>query len=238
MIYSGQRFAPVRTYTGPAAFRQQPNHWNTSALTGRRQFTTANINRGDRLTAITNGRNHQITNSRRDGVGAGQFRNGTNNLRGDWRNHVFAQRSANWHRDWDRGRDHWWHGHRCHFINGSWFIFDFGFYPWWPYWYPYDYYAYPYPYSYDPYYYDSGTYQDEGYYGQNGYADEYADSTAAAVQERLARQGYYDGEIDGVLGPQTRRAIARYQRDHRLRVTGYPTTDTLQALGLSRVASN
>src|SRR6266513_5438984 len=67
-------------------------------------------------------------------------------------NHVFAQRSANWNHNWDRRHDHFWNGHRCRFVNGSWFIFDFGFFPWfgWPYfdYYPYDYYPYGYPYGY------------------------------------------------------------------------------------------
>ena len=181
------------------------------------------------------------------GTGAGQIRHG-NNLPANWRNHVVAQHSADWHRDWDHGRDHWWHGHHCRFINGSWVIFDFGFFPWWPYGYPYDSYAYDYyayPYSYDPgyydrHYYDSGVYQGEEYYGQNSYesSDQSADSTVAAAQEQLARQGYYRGEIDGIFGPETRRAIMRYQSDHGLRVTGRLNLDTLHALGLPRVASN
>ena len=54
--------------------------------------------------------------------------------------------------------DHWWHGHRCRFVNGSWFIFDLGFFPW--YGYPYDYYADDYYYGY-PYGYDSGVYENE-----------------------------------------------------------------------------
>jgi hypothetical protein len=56
------------------------------------------------------------------------------------RNHVFAQRSANWHSDWDHNHDHWWHGHLCHFVNNVWVIFEVGFNPWWSYDYPYDYY--------------------------------------------------------------------------------------------------
>src|SRR5207244_5486021 len=55
------------------------------------------------------------------------------NLPTAWRNHVVAQHSANWHRDWNRRSDHWWHGHQCHFFNDSWIIFDLGFYPWGPY---------------------------------------------------------------------------------------------------------
>jgi hypothetical protein len=241
MIYSGQRFSPAgMRSTPPTALR--PHSFNSSggAPTRSSLFTPGNISRGNEVTRFSNRGNRTITNPRRDGNGAGQVRNGNTTLRADWRNHVFAQHSVNWHRDWDRSRDHWWHGHRCHFFNSSWFIFDFGFYPWWPYWYyPYDYYAYgyPYPYGYDSGYYDSGVYQDQVYYGQNGYADQYNDSSVAAVQERLAAEGYYRGEIDGVFGPATRRALARYQRDHGLRVTGHLTADTLQALGLRPVAS-
>jgi peptidoglycan hydrolase-like protein with peptidoglycan-binding domain len=33
------------------------------------------------------------------------------------------------------------------------------------------------------------------------------------LQRRLARAGYYDGAIDGIMGPATRRAIRAYQRD-------------------------
>jgi hypothetical protein len=121
-------------------------------------------------------------------------------------------------------------------------VFDFGFYPWWPYyWYPYNYYAYDYygyPYGYDPSYYDPGVYQGEEYYDQNSYSDQSPDSTVAAAQQQLARRGYYRGEIDGIFGSETRRAVARYQSNHGLRVTGYLTIDTLQALGLPRVASN
>ena len=113
-----------------------------------------------------------------------------------------------------------------------WFIYDIGFYPY-DYWYPYDYY----PYEYDAVVYEGGG---ADYYGQGVYdsSEQYADSTVAAAQEQLARQGYYRGEIDGLLGPETRRAIARYQGDHGMPVTGSLTNDTLDALGLQRVASN
>ena len=118
-------------------------------------------------------------------------------------------------------------------------IFDLGFYPWWPYGYPNDYYAYNYYY---PYQYDPGVYEGDygDYYGQGAYgsSDEYADSTVAAAQEQLAGQGYYRGEIDGIFGPETQRAVVRYQSDHGLRATGSLNPDTLRALGLPRVASN
>jgi Putative peptidoglycan binding domain len=264
MIYSGQRFSSVgmRSASSAAFSQRYMNSYRPTSIAAR-QFTPRNIDRGGGVTRFgTNpllaqggtsfGRSNRAIANR--GIGARQIRHG-NNLPANWRNHVVAQRSADWHRDWDRGRDHWWHGHHCRFINGSWVIFDFGFYPWWPYWYPYDYYAYdyyPYPSSYDPGYnyydrgfYDSGYYdpdvdQGEQYYNQNGYesSDQNIDSTVVAAQDLLARRGYYRGQIDGVLDAETRRAIARYQSNHGLRVTGYLTTDTLQALGLPQVASN
>jgi hypothetical protein len=238
IVYSGQRFSSVGMRSPRSMeFRPQSVHPNASRSIGSQ--VPGNINRGDRSTRFSNAGNRAITNSRHGGNAAGQVRSG-NGLPTNWRNHVVAQHSGNWHRDWDRNRDHTWNGHHCRFINGSWVIFDFGFYPWWPYGYPYDYYAddyYGYPYGYDPGYYDSGAYRSGEYYGQNGYGDENANSTVAAAQERLARDGYYRGEIDGIVGPETRRAVARYQSSHGLRVNGNLTPDTLGALGLRQVAS-
>src|SRR5207244_3626058 len=229
MIYSGQRFSSV----GMRAPRSMEFRPNTVRSIGSDQFTRGNIKRGNRSTQFSNAGNRAVTNLRRDSNGAGQVRSG-NNLPTNWRNHVVTQHSANWQRNWDRSRDHVWRGHHCRFINGSWVIFDFGFDPWWPYWYPYDYYGYGYygdPYAYDSSYYDAGAYGD-AYSDQNGYADQSTNSIVAAAQERLAREGYYHGQIDGVAGPETRRAVARYQGNHGLRVTGALTTDTLEALGL------
>ena len=41
-----------------------------------------------------------------------------------------------------------------------------------------------------------------------------ADPEFSELQRRLSRAGYYRGSIDGVLGPQTRRAIRAYEQDH------------------------
>jgi hypothetical protein len=224
MVYSGQRFSSTGL-RAPRSMEFRPHYVGSNAGGAIRsgQVTRGNINRGDRTQRFSNVR-----------TGGSQVRSG-NNLPTNWRNHVAAQHSGNWHRDWDRNRDHVWHGHHCRFVNGSWFIFDFGFDPWWPYWgYPYDYYGY----NYYPDYYDQSGYGYGGeYYDQNGYADQSTSSIVAAAQERLAREGYYRGEIDGVVGPETRRAVARYQSNHGLRVDGNLTPDTLGALGLRQVAS-
>ncbi len=207
-------------------------------IQGNRENRVGEIqnNRSERLGQFENRRGDLGTarNNRENRVGS--IRNGNRSLTGAGAsNHVFARRDADWHRDWDRHSDHWWNGHCCRFVNGCWFIFDLGFFPW--YGYPYDYYAYDYydPYSYG---YDPGVYEGDNYYGQGTYDsyDQNADATVAAAQERLARQGYYRGQIDGVFGPETRRAIMRYQSDHGLGVTGYLTMETRQSLGLRQVA--
>jgi hypothetical protein len=229
----GRYMAPgTRAYQAPTAFRQQ--HLVGSDRTLSRQFATGTANRRFDGSRIVNGRETRLT--RNGNNFRNRFENRSSNV---GREHVFARRSADWHRDWDRRRDHWWNGHRCHFVNGFWFIYDTGFYPY-DYGYPYGYGYYAsdyYPYDYDP-----GVYEGGGadYYGQGAYgsAEQYADSTVAAVQEQLARQGYYRGEIDGIFGAETRRAIVRYQSDHGLRETGNLNADILRALGLPGVASN
>jgi Putative peptidoglycan binding domain len=140
---------------------------------------------------------------------------------GNWSGRNWSGR--NWSgRNWSGGNwsGDWRHHHRHH--SDIIFIGDFGF-PWWWGWgwsYPYGYYGYGYgyPYGYDygygyPYGYGGSEY---GYdYGQPGYGYGYGTkSRVAQLQRRLARAGYYHGAIDGVMGPQTRRAIRAYERDH------------------------
>lgn len=214
----GQRFSSIGMRS-PNSFRQQRTIGSNAA--GRRFDGPRTFNpRASRLARNGNDSRNRFEN-RGSNVG---------------RERLFARRTADWHRDWDRRHDHWWHGHRCHFVNGYWFIYDTGFYPY-DYGYPYDYYAYDYyPYEYDPGVYEGGA----DYYGEDVYAssEQYADSTVAAAQEQLAREGYYRGEIDGIFGAATRRAVMRYQRGHGLRVTGQLTMGTLRDLGLPRVASH
>jgi hypothetical protein len=94
--------------------------------------------------------------------------------------------------------------HRFNHFNQVIFIGDFGF-PWWWGWgwggnwgYPYGYYG---GYNYGDY--------GSGY----GYGDS-SRSRVAELQRRLARAGYYNSAIDGIMGPATRRAIRTYERDH------------------------
>ncbi len=254
MVYSGQRFSSVGVRSRPL---------NSNMALGRRQFTGGNAavaqtNRFRNGQQFVRNGNSFARNSNsviRNRTG-GQFRNG-NRLAPNWRNHVVAQHSANWHRDWDHHHDHFFHGHRFVFIDGSWFGFGLGFDPWWWWDYPYYGYGYGYPYNYGYGYnygngYDYG-YSDPGVYDgqpayqngyddqsgyQNGYNDQSANSTIAGAQDRLTRDGFYSGQIDGVMGPETRHAIVRFQTKHGLRISGELTTETLDAMGLRQYANS
>jgi len=58
------------------------------------------------------------------------------------------------------------------------------------------------------------------------------DRVVATVQATLQEQGYYRGEVDGLMGPLTRDALAGYQRDHGLISTAALDQPTLASLGL------
>ncbi len=219
----GPRFS---SYRAPMAFREQRFGSSGRAFAQNRQFATARMNH--RIDASRSVAGSDSRFSRNGQAPGSRFENRAASAA---QQHVFARRTANWQRDWDRHRDHFWNGHRCRFVNGEWFIYDTGFYP----------YDYGYPYDYYPYEYDPGVYEDDAnYYSQGAYdsSGQVTDSTVASAQTQLARQGYYRGEIDGIVGPETRRAIMRYQSDRGLRVTGRLNVDTLHALEAPRVGSN
>ena len=138
--------------------------------------------------------------------------------------HVAERHDANWHQDWDRHHAHFFHNRFFVFEDGFWFGLDDGFFPW-------DYYPY-YAYDYDPYDYYTDD-NAEPYNYDNGYSSAPApDSTVTAVQTQLTQLGYYNGPVDGIFGPLTRDAVAKYQMAKQLNVTGSLSPDTLQSLGL------
>jgi peptidoglycan hydrolase-like protein with peptidoglycan-binding domain len=56
-------------------------------------------------------------------------------------------------------------------------------------------------------------------------------ASVAALQVGLRAHGFYAGAIDGLAGPQTRRAIQKLQRRARITVDGLPGPRTRRALG-------
>jgi hypothetical protein len=137
--------------------------------------------------------------------------------------HISERHKANWHGDWDRRHAHFDHGRFFVFDDGFWFGLDDGLFPWdyLPYYaddyYPYDYYADVQP----------GDNTEPGYTGTP-----VTDSTVQTVQTQLTQTGYYNGPVDGIFGPTTRDAVAKYQIANQLNVTGSLSSDTLQSLGL------
>lgn len=53
------------------------------------------------------------------------------------------------------------------------------------------------------------------------------------VQVGLMAYGYYDGDLDGVVGPQTRAALRQFQTDFQLKVTGTITPEVLDAFRIA-----
>jgi len=145
------------------------------------------------------------------------------------RDHIAARHDANWHNDWDRRHVHFDHGRFFVFVDGFWCGLDDGFFPWdyLPY-YPDDYYPYDYYANTDPYDYNGSTYD-------LGSGDS---ATVQAVQTQLFNLGYYTGSIDGVFGPTTRDAVAKYQIANHLTVTGSLSPDTIQSLGLLQATAS
>jgi hypothetical protein len=68
-----------------------------------------------------------------------------------------------------------------------------------------------------------------------GKVGEWVDQQARVreVQKRLQEAGFFPGDIDGVLGPQTRTALREYQAKHGLPKTGDLDEATLRALKVS-----
>jgi hypothetical protein len=123
---------------------------------------------------------------------------------------VFRNYSSEWH---DQG---WWRQryNRIVVIGGGAYYWNAG------YWYP----AWGYDQANSYYPYDGPVY---------GYNDLPPDQVIANVQATLQQQGYYQGEVDGLLGPQTRAAIADYQRANGLAETAAIDQPTLESLGMA-----
>jgi len=159
-------------------------------------------------------RNRNVTVNRTQN--AAFYRGGNARVTNNWRGNAFrGQRYAafrNYNRQWhDRS---WWRSHytRIIFVNSGWWYWNAGY--WFPAW------------GYAP----SVSFVFDGpIYGYNGLSP---DQVTVNVQQQLASAGYYDGPIDGELGPMTREAIAAYQADNGLAVTSAIDEPTLATLGL------
>jgi hypothetical protein len=119
-----------------------------------------------------------------------------------------------WHEWHDRN---WWH-HHCDtivFVTTGYYFLDGD------YWYP--------AWGYDP---------SQNYYNYDGpvytYSNLLPDEVIANVQGALQDAGYYLGTIDGSLSVETRAALANFQRDYGLEITGAVDEPTVESLGLGQ----
>ena len=109
----------------------------------------------------------------------------------------------------------WWK-QNCNtivFVNSGYYFLDAG------YWYP--------AWGYDPV---------NSYYDYDGpiytYGNLLPDQVIANVQEALQDAGYYFGAVTGSLSVETRAALANFQSDYGLIITGAIDAPTVEALGL------
>lgn len=58
------------------------------------------------------------------------------------------------------------------------------------------------------------------------------------IQTRLKDWGYYNGNVDGIYGTQTKNAVIKFQKKHGLTADGIAGKNTLAAIGLPTGTSN
>ena len=192
---------------------------NRAAINSERNLARANTLRTNRAQAarLSSARaaNANARIAARHNVGINRARN--TRIVNNWRSDRFRGSNYaafyNYNRRWhDRT---WWRNHytRVIFVSGGWWYWNTGY--WYPAW-GYD------PYAYYPY--DGPIY---------GYGDLTPDQVIVNVQIQLQRDGYYVGQADGILGPETRQALAAFQADHGLAITSAVDQPTLATLGLA-----
>jgi hypothetical protein len=116
----------------------------------------------------------------------------------------------------ERHDRNWYHSRyqRVELIAGGYYYFNNGYWePAWGYDPGHEYYAYDAPI----------------YVGQSA---EPPDRVIADVQSELQEMGYYQGDVDGLLGPLTREALEGYQADQGLEATAVIDEPTLDSLGM------
>ena len=67
-------------------------------------------------------------------------------------------------------------------------------------------------------------------------ADDLSEQEMRDLQQNLGRIGFDAGDVDGIWGPNTREALANFQRQQGLDSTGELDRPTLSALGMSIMA--
>ncbi|PYL26970.1 MAG: hypothetical protein DMF37_00050 [Verrucomicrobia bacterium] len=200
-----QRVVAGERYTGPSTYSQKTKQWKGNATSAAAFQSSSKTYKAHQFNLQTKTRPATVA-----GVTFQQNRRiyGSQNWQGEnyW---AFRNYRPVWH------ERNWWNRHynRVVFVYGGWYYWNAGWwYPAWGYA-PNAYYAY-----------------DGPIYGYNGLPP---DQVIANVQAALQQQGYYQGPVDGLLGPLTRAAVANYQQDHGLYITSAIDRPTLASLGMT-----
>jgi putative peptidoglycan binding protein len=185
----------------------------TAAVLAKRQLSEA--------TTTTTAKNFDVdrpvTTPQVTGDGLAPRKTPHNGARHNWRekdnrSSFSDARRCHWH-EW-HNRD-WWcqHFSTIVLVGGGYYFWDAG------YWYP--------AWGYDPL---------NNYYDYDGpiytYGNLLPDEVITNVQVALQDAGYYLGPITGSLNEETRAALANFQRDYGLPITGAIDEPTVQTLGL------
>lgn len=200
-----------QTRTLPAVQKNKLNKAPTLHANTSHQLPAAQLNKNVKAFSPQHQNFHATPKS---SIASAQFNknyqiNGAQNWQGS-NYQVFQSYRPQWH---DQG---YWSSHynNLSLIGGGWYYWDGGY--WYPAW-GYDERAAYYPYD-GPIY--------------SGPSARPFDQVVADVQSALQQQGYYHGEVDGLLGPLTRQALAEYQRAQGLYTTETIDQPTLQSLGM------
>ena len=225
-VVAPKGYKPHKTMgTGVSGNTQLQNQYNVSKThhnnlpSGQTTAKTTTFNKTTNLNKnITVNKNFKVQHFNLGNQPSGKYQavkfNGNFHIAGaqNWKGSkyvVFQNYHPQWH---DQG---WWHSHHNHivFVFGSPYYWDSG------YWYP--------AWGYDP---GASYYYDGPIYASNPEMD--PGQVVANVQTALQEQGFYQGDIDGVLGPQTRAALAEFQSAQGLEPTGVVDEPTLETLGM------
>ena len=214
-----QRIARIREQEGitPNPATRQTELRTVAAMRQRRDFRNGNA-----TLATLNSQWHVTTRDPAAQPQSETRETPKNPERTNWRNkdghsnflNAFHRHRHEWH-----DRD-WWHSH-CDtivFVTTGYYFLDGS------YWYP--------AFGYDPL---------NSYYDYDGpiytYGNLLPDEVIANVQVALQDAGYYFGQITGSLSFDTRAALANFQRDYGLEITGAIDEATVETLGLYQTDS-
>lgn len=194
--------------------RAKKTYSNAAFRTQSVNQTNVNLHHNQNLN-VHNNRDIKIGN-RSQFVGHARIRNTHVAITNNWKGQNFSNPKyaafKKYHRE-DHDRDWWKRNHsRIVFYFGAPYFWDNGY--WEPCW------------GYNP----GFVYEYDGpIYGYDGLPP---DQVLTTVQTRLQQEGYYQGAVDGTMGPLTRQALADFQADHGLAITAAVDESTMAAMGL------